>query len=260
MLEHDDVPLIVRNRYKLYEFLSVDDANAVVDTLINGPLIRIHLSYDAEIAYNSDDFFVPKGDDLALPFDNFSLMVDRDGDRIIYTLTKSEVGDFFVQPIRKHDRQVEFGFPISMSVTGNKSLRTGAHCKNIELETLNEVSVAESCQQIAIDFLVPVTYISHATNVYLRNKLNEQPLTAVAVAKSKRPLWEYKLIPVTQWESDSESRGGTHASPRWHMRRGHWRNCKSGKRVWVEQMEVGDKSKGIIVKDYVVTNHLGVSK
>lgn len=48
--------------------------------------------------------------------------------------------------------------------------------------------------------------------------------------------------------------GGTHASPRWHMRRGHWRTYKSGKRVWVEQMEVGDKSKGVIVKDYVINS------
>lgn len=73
--------------------------------------------------------------------------------------------------------------------------------------------------------------------------------------------WEYREVELSSLPGYIYiPKGGTHASPRWHMRRGHWRNYKSGKRVWVEQMEVGDKSKGVIVKDYVVTNHLGVSK
>ena len=51
----------------------------------------------------------------------------------------------------------------------------------------------------------------------------------------------------------SEHKGGTHASPRWHERRGYWRTMKkSGKRVWVRACEVGSKSNGMVYKDYEV--------
>ena len=46
--------------------------------------------------------------------------------------------------------------------------------------------------------------------------------------------------------------GGTHATPRWHIRRGHWRNLADGRRVFVRECEVGDKSRGGVVKDYEV--------
>lgn len=51
----------------------------------------------------------------------------------------------------------------------------------------------------------------------------------------------------------SEPKGGTHASPRWHERRGYWRTMKkSGKTVWVRACEVGKKSNGMVYKDYEV--------
>lgn len=45
--------------------------------------------------------------------------------------------------------------------------------------------------------------------------------------------------------------GGTHATPRRHQCRGHWRNCKSGKRVWVKDCWRGDASKGTVFHDYI---------
>ena len=38
--------------------------------------------------------------------------------------------------------------------------------------------------------------------------------------------------------------GGTHASPRWHIRRGHWRTLGDGRRVFVRACEVGDTGQG----------------
>lgn len=46
--------------------------------------------------------------------------------------------------------------------------------------------------------------------------------------------------------------GGTHASPRAHDRRGHFRTYASGKRVWVRNARVGDAALGIVLKDYEV--------
>ena len=49
-----------------------------------------------------------------------------------------------------------------------------------------------------------------------------------------------------------EAQGGTHASPRLHDRRGHWRTYPSGKKGWVKACKVGDASKGVVFKDYEV--------
>jgi hypothetical protein len=48
-------------------------------------------------------------------------------------------------------------------------------------------------------------------------------------------------------------RTGTHASPRWHIRRGHWRRLRDGRRTYVRACSVGDPARGGVVKDYVVS-------
>jgi hypothetical protein len=70
--------------------------------------------------------------------------------------------------------------------------------------------------------------------------------------RSKPPLFTYKIITITgKRKVFTESKGGTHASPATHLRRGHWRNYKSGKRGWVEAALVNGKD-GMVVKDYRV--------
>ena len=46
--------------------------------------------------------------------------------------------------------------------------------------------------------------------------------------------------------------GGTHASPRSRIRRGHWRQLADGRRVFVRACEVGDPEHGGVVKDYII--------
>ena len=47
-----------------------------------------------------------------------------------------------------------------------------------------------------------------------------------------------------------EAHRGSHASPRWRIRRGHWRMLQDGRRVFVRECRVGDASRGGVVKDY----------
>jgi hypothetical protein len=47
-----------------------------------------------------------------------------------------------------------------------------------------------------------------------------------------------------------EWQGGTHRSPRQHLRRGHIRNLQSGKKVWVNATVVGSRDNGVINKAY----------
>lgn len=68
----------------------------------------------------------------------------------------------------------------------------------------------------------------------------------------KQALFSHKVLVVDvsgQGSAEGE-RTGTHASPRLHLRRGHIRRLASGETVWVQPCVVGDKSKGMLTKDY----------
>jgi hypothetical protein len=73
-------------------------------------------------------------------------------------------------------------------------------------------------------------------------------------AKGQGPiLFDWRTVMVEPAKPKGGHQGGTHASPRLHDRRGHWRTMKkSGKRVWVRDCKVGDASKGVVFKDYRV--------
>lgn len=70
------------------------------------------------------------------------------------------------------------------------------------------------------------------------------------VRQGKVPTYDWTTIVIKPSGPRTESQGGTHASPRWHERRGHWRTLKSGKQVWVKNCEVGDKARGAVFHDY----------
>ena len=75
------------------------------------------------------------------------------------------------------------------------------------------------------------------------------------ISRAKRGLkllYEWRTAVIEPSKSKQEHQGGTHASPRRHQARGHWRNYKSGKRVWIKECWRGDASKGSIFKDYLI--------
>jgi len=65
-------------------------------------------------------------------------------------------------------------------------------------------------------------------------------------------LYDWHTVQVTYPQVKREHQGGTHASPRRHQRRGHWRRHPNGSRIWVKDCWVGDASRGTIFKDYEV--------
>lgn len=71
-------------------------------------------------------------------------------------------------------------------------------------------------------------------------------------AKKKQPFHSYKVLTVkTRALSVVGSGTNERGSPRVHLRRGHIRRLKD-KKVWVNAAVVGDKSKGIVTKEYRV--------
>ena len=76
--------------------------------------------------------------------------------------------------------------------------------------------------------------------------------------KNKQPFFSYKVLTIDTQNQQSQGNttgSGNHASPRVHLRRGHIRRLPN-KTVWVNACVVGDKSKGMVSKDYAVDSEL----
>ena len=72
-------------------------------------------------------------------------------------------------------------------------------------------------------------------------------------AKGKAPLFSWHTVKIEPPKPKQEPRGGTHATPRLHDRRGHLRRLANGNTCWVRACKVGDASKGVVFKDYEVS-------
>ena len=116
------------------------------------------------------------------------------------------------------------------------------HClKDIGNET---ASILELCEALS------------CSNVHHRPIESIDPaVNQRRIRDGKVPLYETRTlwIDVPNFDNVSvEWQGGTHRSPRQHLRRGHIRNLQSGKKVWVNATVVGAKENGIIKKDYAI--------
>lgn len=72
------------------------------------------------------------------------------------------------------------------------------------------------------------------------------------IEQGKIPSYDWTTVYIEPVKPRSEGKGGTHASPRLHDRRGHLRRLRSGKNVWVKACKVGDASKGTVFHDYAI--------
>jgi hypothetical protein len=71
-------------------------------------------------------------------------------------------------------------------------------------------------------------------------------------ARGKMPLFSYKTLTIGKPKRKSRHLGGTHASPRSHLRRGYFRTSQKGVRHWVQPCMVKGETDGFVHKDYIV--------
>jgi hypothetical protein len=76
----------------------------------------------------------------------------------------------------------------------------------------------------------------------------------VAKKLGHKPLFSYWILEIDTIKSRElgVDNGGTHSSPRVHLRRGHTRQYAPGKWCWVQPCTVGNKELGMVHKDYAI--------
>jgi hypothetical protein len=75
--------------------------------------------------------------------------------------------------------------------------------------------------------------------------------------KNKPPIFEYKTLNLDTGEkiiniNDNNEAAEKRNSPRLHLRRGHFRHLQNGKVIFISPMVVGNKTNGMIVKEYAL--------
>jgi len=93
--------------------------------------------------------------------------------------------------------------------------------------------------------------ILNCKNIQLRKVEPDAPLQKKRQKRGKLPLFSYHVLELKNSASEpGQSLGGTHASPRFHLRRGHIRRYEDGSYTWVNAHTVGDKKLGMVHKEY----------
>lgn len=126
----------------------------------------------------------------------------------------------------------------------------GAISSRMNLEEYASMEIRNINQELSVYMDFCMALAEYETEIVEQKPDDQQ--RKLRRLRGKKPLFTYKVITITGKRKVSEGgKGGTHASPVTHLRRGHWRNYKSGKRTWIDAMVVNG-TEGIVTKDYKV--------
>lgn len=148
------------------------------------------------------------------------------------------LNEAFGLPLPKDpERMVLMSF--SASMTQKDKLRTVAFSSTFFKRLLRYVAAASDglLQGETLEYHIPTA----------------NPANAKRIKKGKTPLYEWRTVALERKVSElpAAPKGGTHASPRLHQRRGHWATSKLGKKFWRREAVVGNPENGMIFHDYV---------
>lgn len=141
-----------------------------------------------------------------------------------------------------------YGFPVStcpqilndsIKEHGEEAAKSAIKDIGTEVSALLELCEALSCSNV-----------KHEVMQTFHPNINQR-----RIRDGKTPFYETRTlwIDVPGGSKDSgDHQGGTHRSPRQHLRRGHIRRLPTGKKVWVNAAVVGAKESGLIKKDYAI--------
>lgn len=115
-------------------------------------------------------------------------------------------------------------------------------------KNLEALDYARNAANVLARFVMAI----NCTNTQTVEHPAPKSLNAKRAAKGKQPLFSYWTLHLPSASAEGQSLGGTHASPRIHLRRGHIRQYAPGKFTWIEACVVGKKQSGIVMKDYAV--------
>ena len=135
---------------------------------------------------------------------------------------------------RAPDGTVEFQCPVNVSDQGVGALQAAWYF------AAHIFSVMRCVNVVSVDHPAP-------------DRLNKKRMSA-----GKQPLLSFKTlrIKVPNRSVSGPDLGGSHSSPRLHLRRGHIRQLSGQRQIWVQSCVVGS-THGLVIKDYALVSGEG---
>lgn len=173
-------------------------------------------------------------DDGSITISSFSYVAECDF--WFPCLVNTHIGNIPIQGTIKV--QYQCPFPKTLEYSGKTIDSTKGIIDNATF-CLVELLEALSCRNVTTE---PIEKVNPSVN-------------SRRIKAGKLPICETKMLVIdTKAESSGycKSVGGSHASPRQHLRRGHIRRHPTAGNLWINSCVVGDPSKGTITKSYEV--------
>lgn len=113
----------------------------------------------------------------------------------------------------------------------------------------NNIEIGVSFANIMSRFL---TLLNCKNVKRIEHKGSTEKQAIKRVKRGKQPLYSYWTLELSDLSSGNThtGNGGSHASPRLHLRRGHPREYKPEHWTWVNPHAVGNKQLGVVHKEY----------
>jgi hypothetical protein len=235
--------------------LPVKGDEVVVDTTILRPPYPVTV-----IEFHEDGHQLAQGQSPSTK--RLVLAVDQEDSVIIYPAYYADNMDKWIPPLIYWRFEYGKSFPLSRtnpkSMTEEEGLSYGEVIPNrftsgqtpFTLEEYAAMEIRNVGQEISVYIDFCMALAEYETEFSDQHPDRQQQ--KLRRLRGKSPLFTYKVIKITGKRKISQSsRGGTHASPVAHLRRGHWRQYKSGKVAWVSAAMINGTD-GMVVKDYVM--------
>jgi hypothetical protein len=197
---------------------------------------------------SDDKFSIPR-----LPYDKvYFEAVSSDGKRygaLFENYGECGVcGQMLCEAIAENNPGMKGLFPVGLMFTQENDRLQIHHGHDDKLKDVQIGAI------VALNLMVKAIAVLNCSNVKIIESKEKKLINKKRKAKGKLPLFTYKTLHIDTSEQEKQEgeKKGTHASPRVHLRRGHIRKLANEKTVWVQPCVVGDKTKGIVHKDYSV--------
>ena len=97
-----------------------------------------------------------------------------------------------------------------------------------------------------------ISFLQKEPNEIIANKQKRDRSLSTAKLPASADAYMTVVLDPTK-RTKGKSKGGSHASPRAHERRGFWRTSKNGVKHWVAPTIVNPSAGAMVIKDYVIS-------
>lgn len=215
------------------------------------PVIALEFTFDNDDAPGGDAMHMTRDGGIAIAYE---VMMDDQVCIMIHGITRFK-GD--PPQIMMGGRPIKWGlgdYTVCLFADGTMTgtcIAAAAGGKIApELNTLQMAAEDMQAEIAMVCQLMAALKCKNVSSVEIKPSIEANQLRR---ARGKQPFYSYHMLEIGgQATQQTPAAGGTHSSPRIHLRRGHIRQHPTAGSVWVNACVVGNKELGMVAKDYRV--------